>query len=148
MATLTRSITINAPVETVFGFVKDLGKLWVAWPGVAVREVELKPDGVGSSGLFYSHFLGLHFEGRVEFTEVVPEKRILAEVSSGGEHPTWEFTFEPVEGGTELTVQGEWHMNVPGVGKPVEGLMVKGHERGLESWLANIKSQVEAETAA
>lgn len=149
MAKLTRSIEIEAPVDKVFDFAVDVGKLWTSWPeDVAVRDVELKPDGVGSSARLWTHLLAIHMEGTVEYTEVICNQRIVAKVHFFGEKPTWVFTFEPTDGGTKLTAEGEWHVNLPGVGKPLEGMLVKGHEGGLESLLANVRSRVEAEVAA
>ena len=149
MAKLTRSIEIEAPVEKVFDDATDVGKLWTSWPEqVAVRDVELKPDGVGSSARLFSHFLAIHLEGTVEYTEVVPNERIVAKVHFVGESPTWVFAFESIDGGTKLTAEGEWHAKVPFVGNRLEGMMVKGHERGLESLLATVKSRVEAEVEA
>ncbi|MDH3398670.1 MAG: SRPBCC family protein [Acidimicrobiia bacterium] len=148
MAKLTRSIDIEAPVEKVFDFAMDVGKLWTSWPEeVALRDVELKPDGVGSSARLFTHFLAIHMEGSVEYTEVIPNQRIVAKVHFFGEKPTWVFTFEPADGGTKLTAEGEWHVNLPGLGKPIEGMLVKEHEGGLESLLANVKSRVEAKAA-
>ena len=149
MAKLLRSIEIEAPVEEVFDFALDVGKLWTSWPeDVAVRDVELKPDGVGTSARLFSHFFAIHLEGTIEYTEVVPNERIVAKVPFFGESPTWMFTFEPAEGGTKVTAEGEWHVRVPVVGKRLEGMMVKGHEEGLESLLATVKSRVEAEVTA
>lgn len=149
MATLTRSIEIEAPVEEVFDFALDIGKFWTSWPDeVAVRDVELTPDGVGTSARLFTHFFALHMEGTMEYTEVVPNERIAAKVHFFGESPTWVFTFEPAESGTKMTAEGEWHVNVPAVGTTLEGIMVKGHEEGLESLLATVKSRVEAEVAA
>ena len=44
---------------------------------VGLAEVDLKPGGVGTSARMYSHFLGFHLDGGLEYTEVVPEKRIV-----------------------------------------------------------------------
>lgn len=146
MAKLTRSIEIDASVEKVFDFALDIGKFWTSWPeDVAVRDVELKPDGVGTSARLFTHFLAIHMEGTMEYTEVVPNERIVAKVHFFGESPTWVFTFEPADGGAKLTAEGEWHANVPVVGKRIEGMMVKEHQEGLESLLATVKSRVEAE---
>ena len=147
MATLTRSITINAPVDTVFDMALDIRRLWTA-KDVALTEVDIKPDGVGTSARMYSHLLGFHLEGGLEYTEVVPNERIVAQVHFVAEKPVWRFMFEPTEGGTQLTAQGEWTMKVPVVGKPVETMMVKEHAPFLEELLANFKTQVEAKTAA
>lgn len=147
MSVLTRSVTIKAPVEEVYAFASDPGRLWVCWPGVAVREVDVKPDVVGSAARIYTHALAIHFEGGIEYTEAVPNERIVAAVHFPGEKPTWEFMFEPTDGGTKLTAQAEWHVNVPGIGKPIEGMMVKEHEGELERWLVGIKEQVEGNVA-
>ncbi len=148
MAKLTRSVEIKAPVEEVFGFAMDVGKLWTSWPeDIAVRDVELKPDGVGSSARLWTHLFALHMEGSIEYTEVVRNERIVAKVRFFGEKPTWVFTFEPADGGTKMTAEGEWHVGIPGLGKPLEGMLVKEHEGGLESLLANVKSRVESGAA-
>ena len=147
MTKMTRSVIVDAPVGAVFEFAKDLGSFWTCWPGVAMREVELTPEGVGTSGLLYSHFLGIHMQGKVEYTEVVPGERIVAQVSAAGEHPTWVFTFEPVDGGTKLTAEAEWHVHVPALGKPLEGMMAKGHEGETEHWLAAVKQRLESKAA-
>ena len=149
MAKLTRSIEIEAPVEKVFDFALDIGKFWTSWPeDVAVRDVVLTPDGVGTSARLFSHFFAIHMEGTMEYTEVIPNERIVAKVHFFGESPTWVFTFEPADGGTKLTAEGEWHAKVPVVGERIEGMMVKEHEKGLESLLATVKSRVEAEVTA
>jgi uncharacterized protein YndB with AHSA1/START domain len=147
MATLTRSITIDAPVDKVFDFALDLGRLWV-WKDVALTDVDIKPDGVGTSGRMHTHLLGFRVEGGVEYTEVVPGQRIVAQVHFFAEKPTWRFTFEPAGSGTQVTAEGEWTVKVPVVGKPIEGMMVKEHEPYLEAMLANLKPQVEAKSAA
>lgn len=140
MATLTKSITINAPVEKVFDFARDIGKVWACFPEVAVREVELKPEGVGSSARWFTHTLGIHNEGNIEVTGVVPNQSIVAKSSVG---PVFTFTFNPDDGGTRLTVDAEWHLPVPVIGAPVEALIIKRSEKDGAALLANIKAQVE-----
>ncbi len=146
MAKLTRSIEIDAPVEKVFDFAMDVGKLWTSWPEeVAVRDVELAPDGVGTSAVVFTHLFAIHMEGKVEYVEVVPNERIVAKAHFFGESPTWVYTFEPIDGGTKLTAEGEWNVKFPAVGKSLEGMMVKSHDKGLESLLDTVKARVEAD---
>lgn len=147
MATLTRSITIHAPVDTVFAQALDIGLLWKA-KDVALADVDLKPEGVGTSARIFTHVLGFHVEGGVEYTEVVPNERLLAQVHFFGEKPTWTFTFKGAESGTEVTAVGEWEVKVPVVGKPIERMMVKEHEPFIEGILANLKTHAEAQVAA
>ena len=96
----------------------------------------------------YTHLLGVHVEGGLEYTEVIPGQRIVVQVHFFAEKPTWRFTFEPADGGTKVTAEGEWIVKVPAVGARIEGMMVKEHEPYLEAMLANLKTQVEAKTAA
>ena len=147
MATLTRSITIDAPVDEVFDFALDVGRLW-QWKDVALTDVDIKAGGVGTSARMFSHFLGFHLEGGLEYTEVVPGQRIVVQVHWFAEKPTWTFVFEPVDRGTKVTAEGEWTLNVPVLGRPVEQMMVNEHEAFLEGMLANLKANVEAKSAA
>ena len=144
MSTLTRSVTIDAPVEKVFDLAMDVGKLWPCSPDVAVRDVELTPDGVGTKARIWTHGLGVHFEGSIEYTEVVRPERIVAHVAFGPEKPLWVFTFEPADAGTKMTGQGQWQVKAPAVGKTLEAWMAKSHEGFLETMLGNFKELVEA----
>jgi len=146
MATLTRSVTIKAPVDEVFDYALDVRNLW-SMPDVAVAEVDLKPEGTGTSCRIWSHMLGFHIEGVLEYTEVVRPERIVAKVAFFMEHPTWTFTFEPIAGGTKLTGTGEWHVNLPVVGGTVEKMNVKEHEPFLDAMLGNLKAALEAKAA-
>ena len=147
MATLTRSIMIDAPVDTAFDVALDINQLWKA-KDVALTEVDIKPGGVGTSARLNTHLLGFRLEGGIEYTEVIPGQRIVAQVHFFAEKPTWTFTFEPVDDGTRVTGEGEWDVKVPVVGKPVERMLVKEHEPFLEELLDGLKKQAEARTAA
>jgi uncharacterized protein YndB with AHSA1/START domain len=142
-ATLTRSVTIDAPVEEVAADVLHIGAFWAAAHDVAVREEMLTPEGVGSTARLYSHMGPLHMEGAVEIVEVVPNERVSAKVHFGPESPLWTFTFAPTDGGTLLTGQGEWHLNVPGVGKRLAAMEANSHGEFLEEMLAGAKRRVE-----
>ncbi|HEX3005013.1 MAG TPA: SRPBCC family protein [Angustibacter sp.] len=147
MAKLTRSITVHAPVESVFGFALDIGHLWKA-KDVALGDITLTPEGVGTTARIFTHALGFHIEGGIEYTEVVPNERIVAQVHFFAEKPTWTFTFAPTKSGTKVTAVGEWDVKVPVVGRPIETMMVREHEPFVEGMLANLKKQVEAMVAA
>lgn len=142
MAILTRSVTIDAPAEKVFEYALDVRNLW-AVPDIALADVELKPEGVGTSARIWAHFLGFHLEMGLEYTEVIRPERIVAEVKSFAENPIWTFTFEPSDGGTKLTAQGEWHVSIPAVGDRVEGMMASSHKDMLETMLNNVKAGLE-----
>jgi hypothetical protein len=147
MAKLTRSTTVHAPIDQVFDYALDLGKFW-SIKDVALTEVDIKPEGVGTSARLFTHFLAFHMEGGVEYTEVIPGKRIVAVAHMFMEKPTWTFTFEHVKGGTKVTAEGEWNVALPVAGRPIEAMMVKEHEPFLDELLGKLKAQVEAKAAA
>lgn len=148
MAVLTRSVIIDAPVAKVFDQALDVGTLWGSSPDVALRDVTVTPDGVGTHATIWTHGFGIHFQGHIKYIEVDRPEKIVAQVEFGPEKPVWTFTFERVGPGTEMTAQGEWHINAPAVGETLETWMAKGHETFLETLLRNFKANVETSLAA
>lgn len=64
-------------------------------------------------------------------------------MSFPGEHPTWTFSFEPLDGGTRLTMRAEWHVNVPVVGRAIEAFKAPEHGSMAEQWLKAVKEHLE-----
>ena len=60
---------------------------------VALADVTIEPEGVGTSARLWTHLLGFHLEGSLRITEVVRPERIVAQVDFFAEKPTWRFTF-------------------------------------------------------
>ena len=142
MARFEDTITIHAPVEEVFAFATDVGKLWACYPGFAVRDVVLTPDGVGSRTNWYSKMLFLHQEGSVEYTEVVPLQRIVAKSSTGRR---FTFTFTPREDGdTDLGYTEEWNIKVPVVGRAMETLALRVGAGYIHTFFAAFSANVRA----
>lgn len=147
MSTLSRSISVDAPIEAVFDYALDPRRLW-AMPDTAVADVVVQPGGKGTTARIWSHVLGFHIEGGLEYVEVVSPERIVIKVGFFMEHPTWTFTFESQGGGTTVAAQGEWRISTPAVGGPLERMMVKEHGPFLDSMLARLKAEVEGTVAA
>jgi uncharacterized protein YndB with AHSA1/START domain len=144
VARVTRTIVVDAPVESVFDFAKDVGRLWVCMPRVAVRDVRLTPDGVGTSAQAYFSLMGFAAHAHIEYTEVVPNERIRAKSSKG---PVFDIAFEPTDGATTVTLDCEWHENVPLVGGLIEDLEIKWSVKDLEEMLETLKALVEGDGA-
>ncbi len=148
MATLTRSTTIEAPVEQVYDYAVDVRNMWVM-PDVGLADVVQRPEGVGTTAKIFSHFFGLHFEMKLEILEAVrPDKIVLKFTSNTPDRPLWTLTFETVEQGTKVTMTGEWRVNVPGIGGTMEEMQARAHKDMVDGLLANLKSKVEALVAA
>lgn len=139
---------MDVPVEKAFDFASDPGRFWSTMPDILARDHVLTPEIVGSTAKLaalseHRLLLGVYMEGSVEYVDVIPNKSIVATVHFAGESPTWKFTFEPVDGGTTLTAEAEWHVNLPVVGERVGAMVAKSHESMLEGWLAKVKERVE-----
>jgi len=137
------TITINAPVEKVFDYVNQPTNLPEIWPSmVEVKDVQRLPNG-GTSFRWVYKMAGMRFEGTTEDTEYVPNQRVVSK-STGGIESLFTWTFQPEDSGTKLTVEVEYTVPIPLLGKIAEAFIVKQNERELELVLANLKAKMEA----
>ncbi len=143
MATLKASITINAPVDKVFAYLSDPNNLPKVWPNlVEVKDVQPAPAGGYNFSWVYK-MAGMRFDGASETVEQIPNQRTVTRSSKGIEsHFVW--TYEPEDGGTKLTVEIEYKVPVPLLGKLAESLIVKQNEQEASTLLANLKAKMEA----
>lgn len=141
MARIKRSITIKAPVETVFAYVTDPTSLPEWMVGVMdVRDV----SGSGSDLHFHWKYrmVGIPFSGETKFIEYVPNERSVSE-SKGGIPSTFRWTFTPEAGATRVDLDLEYTVPVPVLGKLAENLVLKRNEREADLWMENIRERLE-----
>lgn len=140
-----RSVHIDAPVEKVFDYVKDPHHFLEAFPEkdrshMALTEVKLTPDGVGSTFRIMGRmFLLFHMEWVLTREEYLPNERIVDHASAGG---VWTYTFAPDGTGTTLAIAFGWSTKVPLVGQAVDRISWDG-DRDLDLMLANLKKAIE-----
>ena len=117
MTDFTRSYetVVDAPVHVVFEYCLDPRHLFEGWPALEVTDVDMTPDGVGTT----AHIVGKFALGMIveqidrEYSEVVPDERIVtrahAKMRFAGrtkevaEGPLFEWLFEAEDAGTKLT---------------------------------------------
>jgi len=144
MATVKRTIIINAPVEKVFNYIAEPRNEPEYLPGsVEVTDVTRTEEGVGSHYRWVYKILGIRFHGETTVTEFVPNERIVTE-SKGGILSTWTHTFQPEDGGTKATLTVDYTIPVPLLGKFAEGLVLRQNEREADLATANLKAILEA----
>ena len=142
MAKVERSITINAPVEKVCGYIKP-ENLPEFWPRlVEVKDVQPLPNG-GFSNKWVYKMAGMRFEGSSEDVEIVPNERLVTK-TKGGIESTQTWMFIPEAGGTKVTFGVEYNIPIPVLGKLAEAIVVKMNEHEAELLLANLKARIEA----
>ncbi|GAI43332.1 unnamed protein product [marine sediment metagenome] len=143
MRKIEKSITIDASVEKVFDYVGQPTNLPEIWPSlVEMKDVEPLPTG-GKSYRWVYKMAGVLLEGTGEHTEYVANRRIVAK-NSGSFESTVIWIFQPEAGGTKVTVEAEYTVPIPVLGKVAEALIVKLNEREAELILANLKARMEA----
>jgi uncharacterized protein YndB with AHSA1/START domain len=144
MAKIERTITINAPVEKVFGYLTDPTKLPEIWPSlIEVKDVQQLPEVVGSSYHWVYKMAGVRFEGTTETIEHVPNQRVVVK-DKGGIQSTRSTLFQPENGGTKVTTQTEYTIPVPLLGKLAETVILKLNEHEADVVQANLKTRMEA----
>ncbi len=141
MATIKSSITINAPPEKVFEYAKpeNLPEIWPSL--IEVNNVKVQLNGDYSYDYVYK-MVGVRLTGSSEDT-VVSNERIVS-VSTGGIESKITFLFQPEDGGTNFTVEAEYTVPVPVLGKLAESVIVRQIEKEVEVILYNANTMMEA----
>jgi uncharacterized membrane protein len=144
MPKIDTTITINAPVDKVFSYLQDNPiNLLEIWPNmVEIEDVQQLPQG-GTSFRWAYKMAGIRFKGTSEDIEYIANQRVVSK-TKGGIETTYTWTFQPKDGGTEMTVEVDWAIPLPVLGKLAEALIVKQQEREFAVVLANLKDRMEA----
>lgn len=143
MAKITKSIYINAPVERVFEYHTDPNNNTEYWPSmVEVMDIEDHPTGGKKFDWVYK-MAGIRFEGTTTPIEWVPNKRLVVK-STGGIESTFIYDYEPEGEGTRLSMEVDYKVPVPVLGKLAESFILRSNEREADTVLANIKDICEA----
>ena len=101
-------IEIRRPVEPVFGFFLDLEQSIVRTDPMVESVVKTTegPLGAGTTFLIRQPVMGRVREQTMRVTAVDPNRRIDMEAAFGPVRPRFSLTFEPIAGGTRVTLRG------------------------------------------
>lgn len=141
MAKVERSITINTPVKKVFAYITDPANRMEWLPSTTdVRDVT--GLGVRQRWGYTYKMAGISLKGENEVTEFTSNQR-YAHKSTGGIVSTWTYTFNPVAGGTRLSLVVEYTIPVPVLGKMAKRLVLLRNGREVNFAMATIKERLE-----
>ncbi len=145
MASITKTVFIAAPVEIAFAFMDDPMNTTGIMVGMTnVRNVK---DKNGSKSFDWTYKMGgMKFDGSSETTERTPNKSITV-VGRGGIESKFVWTFTPENSGTRVSVQIDYKVPVPVLGKLAEGVIIRQNEKDTDTMMANLKNKVEAQEA-
>jgi uncharacterized protein YndB with AHSA1/START domain len=143
MIKFQKTVNINALPEKIFAYVTDPKDLPEIWPSlIEVKDVKQSPGGVGSTYHWTYKMAGVRFEGNSETTEYVANQRFVVK-DKGGIESTRTTTLQRDNGGTKYSVEVEYSVPIPLVGKLAETFIEKQNEHEAEVFLANLKSRME-----
>lgn len=142
MATVKKSIKINAPAEKIYAYIQVPENSLEFWPGmIEVKDIQPLPNGGFKFGWVYK-MAGMRFEGVSEDTELVANQRVVSRTKGGVDGKvTWEFL--PEDGGTNVSFEVEYTVPIPLLGKLAEAVVVKINENEGDAILANVKARME-----
>ena len=141
MATVGRSITINAPVEKVFAYIADPRNELETVPSITdIRDII--GQGVGQRYSWTYKMMGISLKGESEVIEYVPNERYVTR-STGGIISTWTWTVKPEGDGTQLNLVVEYTIPVPVLGKVGERLVSRQNQREADLAMATLKDRLE-----
>jgi uncharacterized membrane protein len=144
MVKVQKNILIHAHVEKVFAFMNDPRNLPEIWPSM----VEVMNPVLNSIGGYNFEWVykmaGLHFNGASKTTEFILNKRIITESTKGIESRfVWDYKAEGSY--TKLSVELEYKIPIPLIGKLAETVIVKQNEHEADTLLKNLKDRMEIE---
>ena len=145
MATINKSIDIDAPAERVFEMLTDPKRLPEYAPGlISVENIRQTEQHIGDSFRATYSVLGLHFSMTFTATEYEEPTKLTTRFE-GGMKGTWTWLLEPRGKSTHLTTKMEYEMAGGALGKAMNAMLVERmNEKNAEQLLENLKLVSEA----
>lgn len=141
MARVEKSVTIDAPLEAVFEYLRDpMSNL--EWLPDMMEVTKVSGEGVGARFRWIYKMAGIALAGESTALEFVPNERFVTE-SKSGITSTWTWDFAPKDDGTQIDLTVDYVVPIPVLGKLAEAVVVKQNERVLDTALENIRSRME-----
>ena len=141
MATIHRSIRIQAPVSQVFEYIADPNN-HTEWLPSLLEVSDITGSGKGQRHRWKYKMVGVLLDGETTVLEHVPDQRQVLD-SKGTSNSTWTFVFEPEDDGMTLDLTIDYTIPVPVLGKLAEKLVLRRNEREVDMGMENIRERME-----
>jgi carbon monoxide dehydrogenase subunit G len=149
MATLEKTITINAPTAKVFTFLSKPENWKEVYPKITeIRDINRLPDGGYRYSWRFKMVAGISCEVRSENTELVANRSIGLKNTCGIGKVRYVELDETLylhseDGKTNLTYRAKNRVPVPLIHALFESLFMKMNGRRADSFLSNLKAKME-----
>lgn len=141
MATWKNSTVIGAPADRVFAYV-DEPKSLAEWLPSIMEVRNVIGTGAGQQFEWTAKMAGLLLHGQSTVVEHV-HNRCAVHQAIGMVSSTFEYCVEPHEEGTVLTLEIEYSVPIPLVGRLAERVLLRRNVREFELALATVKDVME-----
>ena len=142
MASWKHSIEINAPADRVFAYLDEPMNLPDWMPGmVEVRNVI--GTGAGQQYEWSYKMAGIVMRGQTTVIEYVVNDCAVHQ-NIGSISAIWGYCLEPSEQGTRVTIDVEYSIPIPVIGKLAERIVLRRNEREFHLAMENLKELLEA----
>ena len=142
MASWKNSIVIHAPADRVFAYVDDPMNL-VEWLPSMVEIQNVIGTGAGQQQEWTYKMAGLLLRGQATVVEHVPNKSAVHQ-TIGMISSDFGYAVEPHAEGSVLTLEVEYSVPIPVLGKLAEHIALRRNERDFENALENVKETLES----
>ncbi len=145
MASVTKSVLIEAAPETVFSFVADHPERATSFiPGLnRIENVTPAAAAPGQTWTYEFNWFGLVIAGTTRCTRL-ERPRLYEFETVTGNHSTWQYRFEPDGGGTRVTLRVEYDVPQSQLARfAAEGQLQAMNEQRAVETLANLKGLLE-----
>lgn len=142
MASWKNSIVIKAPVDRVFAYVDDPMKL-VEWLPGMIEVHNVDGTGTGQQHEWTHKMVGLRLRGQAVVVEHVPNVSAIHQVI-GMLNSTFAYRVDVHDQWTLLTLEIEYSVPIPVLGKLAEHIVITRNAREFEMALINVKETLES----
>jgi carbon monoxide dehydrogenase subunit G len=147
MKHISKSLEINAPAERIFDFINTPANFLTVWPSMSeVSNVQRAADGRQTWDWVYK-MVGFPFKGHSKTTDMEKPTRLTVE-NAGGIPSTLRWTLQKSGSGVKLTLDIDYEIPAPVVGKLAEAVVSRLNEHEATNLLANIKATMELSPSA
>lgn len=145
MASVSKTVVINAPPDAVFSFVADFPERATSFiPGLnRIDHVSTQKAGPGQTWQYEFNWFGLVIAGQTECSKL-ERPRLYEFKTVTGNRSTWQYRFESDGGGTRVTLDVEYDVPESQLARfATQGMLQSMNEQRATETLANLKGLVE-----
>lgn len=145
MASVSKSLVINVPPDTVYSFVADHPERATSFiPGLnRIENVSSPKAGPGQTWDYEFNWFGLVISGQTKCTKL-ERPRLYEFQTMTGNRSTWQYRFEPDGAATRVTLHVDYDVPESQLARfATQGMLQSMNEQRAAETLANLKGLVE-----